>query len=64
MSTMPTAPPTMSPHEAVHVMATHLLLVDTHGPVDIERCSRCRTPWKCADRAAAEVLLYGRELDR
>lgn len=54
----------MSPGDATLIMTSHLYLVDTHGTAAVELCSSCRQPWPCPDRTVAEVLLYGRELDR
>lgn len=63
---MPTAPtaPTMTRGDAAQIITSHLYLVDTHGREVAERCSHCRRPWPCPDRSAAELVLYGRELDR
>lgn len=60
---MTTAPAT-DRHEATHVMTSHLLSIAVRDRGIVELCSHCATPWPCAQRVAAEIVLYGRELPR
>lgn len=60
--TMSTAPTDRT--DATHVMTSHLLSIAVRDRMLVELCSHCATPWPCAQRVAAEIVLYGRELPR